>query len=148
MDFNQSSNLESQPGGQLHLEIAELEKKLEEKKRLIAQPGVEAPREKEVFKEVVKEHIQEKKAEISTGLLQAQAQAQKTQAATDADELKKLAEKKQLEELIKIAAVKSPMEAVHIAERMDNPRLLDDLHDFLVDHYYDKLIEARKLKEL
>lgn len=147
MSENQMQNLETPKSG-LHAEIAELEKKLEEKKRLAEISGIEAASEKEVFKETVKEHIAEKRAQISAGLPPAQAQAQQQQAASDAERLKEMAEHKQLEELINIATSKGPLEAVHIAENLKNPRLVDDLHDYLTDELYGHLVETRKLKEL
>lgn len=144
------SNLEnlSTPTGQLHEEIAELERKLEEKKRLAEISGVESPNEKEVFRGVVREHIAQKKEQIYSSLPSQQARVQKTQAVQDADELKKLAEEKQLEELISIAMIKGPLEAAHIAEHMKNPKLLDDLHDYLTDQLYNHLIEIRKLRKV
>lgn len=148
MSENQMQNLEAQPKSDLHIEIADLEKRLEEKKRLAEISGVEASPEKEVFKEVVKEHLVEKRAQISAGLPSAQTQAQAQQVASDADKLKAMSEQKQLEELINIATSKGPLEAVHIAENLKNPRLVDDLHDHLVDELYGQLVEDRKLKEL
>lgn len=144
---NQAQNLDTPHYRKIDEEIAELEQKLAEKKKVAGVVGVEAPQEKEIFKEVMREHIAEKKAEISA-LPPLQAGAHQTQVIQDADELKKFAEEKQLEELIKIAVTKSPVQAAHIAEHLKNPRLLDDLHDYLSDHLYDKLVEARKLKEL
>lgn len=144
------SNLEnlSTPTGQLHEEIAELERKLEEKKRLAEISGIEAPHEKEIFRGVVKEHIAQKKEQVSASLSPQQVGAQQTQAANDAQKLKELAEQKQLEELVSIAQKKSPIDAVHIVEHMQNPRLLDDFHDYLTDQLYNHLIEIRKLREL
>lgn len=147
MSENQIQNLEQSNSG-LHAEIAELEKKLEEKKRLAEISGIEVSPEKEVFKEAVKEHIAEKRAQISASLPPEQMQAKQQQIASDADKLKEMAEQKQLEELINIASSKGPLEAVHIAENLKNPRLVDDLHDYLTDELYGHLVENRKLKEL
>lgn len=147
MSENQIQNLE-QPNSGLHAEIAELEKRLEEKKRLAEISGIEVSPEKEVFKEAVKEHIAEKRAQISASLPLEQMQAKQQQIASDAGKLKEMAEQKQLEELINIASSKGPLEAVHIAENLKNPRLVDDLHDYLTDELYGHLVENRKLKEL
>lgn len=147
MSENQMQNLET-PNSGLHAEIADLEKRLEEKKRLAEISGIEAPPEKEVFKEAVKEHIAEKRAQISAGLPSSQLQAQQQQAASNTDRLKEMAEQNQLEELKNIAVSKGPLEAVHIAENLKNPRLVDDLHDYLVDELYNHLIETRRIKEL
>jgi len=146
--MSENQNLEAQPKSELHAEIAELEKRLEEKKRLADISGIEAPQEKEVFKAAVREHIAEKRAQISASLPPAQTQAQQQQAASDAGKLKEMAEQKQLEELINIAVSKGPLEAVHIAENLKNSRLVDGLHDYLTDELYGHLVETRRLKEL
>lgn len=147
-EINQTQNLEVKPKTELHQEIADLEKKLEEKKRLAEISGIEAPVEKEIFKEVIREHIAEKKSQSLSAMLPAQAQTQQQQTSSDADRIKEMAEQKQLEELVNISTIKSPMDAVRIAEHMKNPKLLDDLHDYLADQLYDHLIEIRKLREL
>lgn len=36
--------------------------------------------------------------------------------------------------------------ALKSAENLHNPHLLDEFHDALTDHYYEKLVESRKLK--
>lgn len=148
MEINSEQSLEAQPKTQLHEEIAELEKNLEEKKRLAEISGVETPYEKEVFKDVVKEHIAQKREQILSSLPPSQVEVQRAQAADDAQKLKELAEQKQLEELINIAQKKSPIDAAHIAEHMKNPRLLDSFHDYLTDQLYDYLVKTRKLREL
>ncbi|OGD38944.1 hypothetical protein A2907_01560 [Candidatus Azambacteria bacterium RIFCSPLOWO2_01_FULL_37_9] len=148
METNSVQSLEAQPKTQLHEEIAELEKNLEEKKRLAGISGVEIPYEKEVFKDVIKEHISQKREQILSSLPPSQAQAQQAQVADDAQKLKELTEQKQLEELIGIAHKKSPIAAAHIAEHMKNPRLLDSFHDYLTDQLYDYLVKTRKLREL
>ena len=50
-----------------------------------------------------------------------------------------------IEELVAIALTKSIFSAIAVAKKLKNPHLLDDFHDALVDHYYDKLIQARKI---
>ena len=51
-EINQTQNLEAKPKTELHQEIADLERKLEEKKRLAEISGIEAPVEKEIFNRV------------------------------------------------------------------------------------------------
>lgn len=149
MELNQPQpNMEKPQIPGLHDEIADLEKKLAGKRRLAEISGIELPAEKEIFKEVVKEHIQEKKAEVSAALPQAGQQIQQQQAQSEADRLKEMAEQKQFEELVNIALSKSPIDAVHIAENMHNPKLLDDLHAYLTDQLYNALVERRELREL
>lgn len=149
MELNQPQpNMEKSQIPGLHAEIADLESRLAEKRRLAEISGVELPAEKETFKEVVKERIQEKKTEISAALPQAAQQTQQQQAQGEADRLKEMAEQKQFEELVNIALSKSPVDAVHIAENMHNPKLLDDLHAYFTDQLYDTMVERRELREL
>lgn len=148
MELNQpQSNTEKPQIPGLHAEIADLESKLAEKRRLAEISGIELPAEKETFKEVIKEHIQEKKAEMLAPATP-QAQAQVQQAQSEADRIKEMTEQKQFEELVNIAISKSPVAAVHIAENIHNPKLLDDLHAYLTDQLYDTMVERRELREL
>lgn len=131
------------PKIELHQEIADLERRLEEKKKLADISGIEASPEKEVFKEVVKEHIEEKKIQSLPILPSVQSERQ-----ISSDAIKEMAEQEQLKELVAIVDRKGLLDAVHIAEKMENPRLVDDLHDYIADQLYDHLVEVRKLREL
>ena len=54
---------------------------------------------------------------------------------------------KKLEALIGIALTKGVRVAAEVARRA-SPWLMDELHDALQDHYYDRLIQAKQLKAL
>lgn len=126
-------------------EIRELEKLLLEKKRALEEKGIEKE-PKEVFREIFKEYIQAKKALPPAPVppaLPAVSDAQKRQA----DELKQKQRQEQLEHLIGVSFEKGLLDAVTMAETM-TPWLLDELHDRLVDEYYDKLLQSDRLKEL
>jgi sugar-specific transcriptional regulator TrmB len=129
-------------------EIKELERKLEQKKRELAEKETVLPEEKEIFREVLREHIKETRTSVSDDF--------KTPAtAAPPDNHKKkiddAAQKEVLEQqvrgLIEVALTKTIAEAVKIAEAL-SPYLLDELHDRLVDDYYDKLLALRKLESL
>ena len=137
-------NFENQPIQGIHDEIADLERKLEEKKRLASEAGSEARHEKEVLKDVIKEHIDEKRAQILKDL--EQSKVRDVTAQENAIRLKEMAEEKQLEELINIAITKSPIDAVHIDQTLHNAELVDKFHDYLTDRAYDHLVETRKLR--
>lgn len=133
-------------------EIQELERKLEEKKKELAGRGGEPAEEKEVFREVLREHVEEARP---------QAPGEVPTAATPsvthvlADDLKKKADdvkkkelrEEQVRELIEFALTRTINDAVKVAEQA-TPWLLDELHDHLVDDYYEKLVQLRKLKQL
>jgi len=121
-------------------EILELERKLEEKKKELIEKGEARREEKEVFREVLKEHIRE--------IQPAPPVISLAKPAAPADDTKKNEEREeQIRGLIEIALAKTIQEAVRMAERM-TPYLLDELHDRLVDDFYEKLVVLRKIKAL
>lgn len=131
-------------------EIKELERKLEEKKREIAERGGVEPEEKELFREVLRKHIEEARpARPGVSLPVPPAKPSLTDdLKKKADDIKKQEKReKQVKALIEVALTKSIIQAVRVAEEA-SPYLLDELHDHLVDDYYDKLVVLRKLKPL
>jgi|SRR3989338_6874104 len=137
----QTKNSEKSP----QEEIRELETLLLEKKKALEEKGIEKE-PKEMFREVFKEYVQAKKALPPTPVqpvLPTVSDEQKRKA----DELKQKEREEQLEHLIGVSFEKGLLDAVTIAETM-TPWLLDELHDRLVDEYYDKLLQSDRLKEL
>ncbi len=51
----------------------------------------------------------------------------------------------EIEALIAIAFEKGLSEAIKEAESKNDPHLLDDFHDALIDRFYQKLVEAGKI---
>lgn len=130
-------------------EIRVLEAKLAEKKRALAEAGAPQQEEKEVFREVVREHIAESAAgqgapavhiPVSQPAPASAAQAPTDKAVADAREQKIAA-------LVERAMTSTIEAAVRIAEA-ESPYLVDELHDRLADHYYEKLVQLRKLEAL
>ena len=127
-------------------EIRELEQRLEEKKRALAEQEGEMPHEKEMFREVLKEHVEEiQRAHggsplppLSLPTTQGVAPLATPVAGSGEDEAK-------VRILIEIALTKSIEEAIRIASG-ETPYLLDRLHDELVDEYYEKLLALRKIE--
>lgn len=125
-------------------EIRQLEEKLAAKKKEIEEKG-ETKHEKEVFKEVLKEHIEEIRsgpADLTTGAKPPISPS----AMQTAQKIKDDEQKQQLEQLLQIALGESLIKAVHIAEAL-GPYMLDLLHDTLADQYYEKLIAARRINQ-
>ena len=52
----------------------------------------------------------------------------------------------EIEALIQIAFEKGIAAAIEEAKGKNDPHLLDDFHDALIDRFYQKLVEAGKLK--
>ena len=131
-------------------EIQELVRRLEEKKREFASTQTELPEEKEILREVLQKQVEDGRAgaEELSGAAPAVTHVLTDDLKEQADEVKKKEKREeQLSHLVEIALTKSIGEAVKVAQKA-NPYLLDELHDHLVDDYYDKLVQLRKLKAL
>lgn len=70
------------------------------------------------------------------------------QVKEKAGELKRYEKTQQLKGLIDIAFQKGISYAVDVVKEMDNPFLMDELHDVLVDELRKELIERGKLEEI
>ncbi len=127
-------------------EIKALEQKLEDKKRELQEQGTEV-KEKDTFREVLKEHIDKARVPTSARIIQPATQLP-SNLQNQAAELKKKEEREaQVKHLIEIALTRNIQNAVKVAEQA-TPYLLDELHDHLVDDFYEKLLALRKLKAL
>lgn len=135
-----------QRANNLNEEIKALETILREKKRELEVKG-ERQDEKELIKEVVREHV-ERAAEMPRAP-SASAQpppssltpSEPPQPQPADDPLAGLDHREQIEELATIAFSKGIVEAVNIARRANNPHLLDEFHDALVDRLYEYLVQ-------
>ena len=96
-------------------------------------------KEKEILKEAISEHVQ--KTQISPGP-QPKIVAQKTQ------QIKIQPKERQVQLLVNLAFDKGLSHAIEVAKRLENPYLLDEFHDTLVDELYNKLVQEGKLKQL
>ena len=130
-------------------EIRELERKLAEKKQELAERGETIPHEKEVFREVLRKHIEEAKSAPAEEIkaLSGRPQGIPGIGHQTTSSLKQEERDEKLRKLTETALKSTISKAVRIA-LSQSPYLLDELHDHLVDDYYDKLIAMRKLKKL
>jgi hypothetical protein len=104
----------------------------------IKEEGLSVEKQKEILKDVVYEKVMN--AQYTP--IQQQVVQQQTQ------KLKDEPKERQIELLIQMAFDKSVVEAVGVAKGLDNPYMLDEFHDALVDKLYNKLIEQGKLKQI
>ncbi|MDP3731079.1 MAG: hypothetical protein Q8R34_01120 [bacterium] len=131
----------------LEQEIADIEKRLAEKK---AELG------KEELGVALKEQVQEKVPEYQPSpapVVPIQEPFQTIPSAPPvpvaelpsylSDELKN-----KVQELVNMAFAKSIEEAVKEASKLNNPALIDAFHDVLVDQLYNTLIERGKLLKI
>lgn len=145
---------------QLNEEIKALEQILREKKQELEAKGL-APRsfsevgDKELLKETIQERIAEAQEKIDAPGASISDQPptsptpptdqplapQSPQGDIGDDPLAGLDHREQIEELATIAFSKGIVEAVNIARRTNNPHLLDEFHDALVDRLYDYLVQ-------
>ena len=130
-------------------EIRALEEKLAARK-------IEGKEEKEVFRDVLKEHVESAKETVenqvppdapgSAGIPGAPTFNYGAHAQQKADDLREKEHHEQVEALVEIALTKGILEAVRVARHLENSHLLDDFHDMLIDEYYDKLLQSRTIK--
>lgn len=143
---------EQTPGGSPEDEIRRLEAQLEAKKRELAEQGMPQREEKEVFKEVLKEHIEQIRPvpvppPPPTTSPPTPSPVTDIVTPTPAQVLAEEEREKQLQKLVEMAMTRTIEDAVKQAAAQ-TPYLVDELHDRLVDDYYDKLVQLRKMKEL
>jgi len=120
-------------------------------------PGTEQVREKvesveKRLKELTPESREERiKREIKAYLNELQQMPPSSLpvvARDEAKEISKLPANQQVGTLISLVFEKGLIEAVSVAKALDNPAVLDEFHDLLVDRYYEELIKRKILKSL
>lgn len=141
----------------LEEEIRALEEKLAARKVVEGEHGTASLREeKEVFRDVLREHVESAKEIVEQRASAEQVDSSSVpssappfdyvaQAKQKADDLREKAHHEQVEALVEIALTKGILAAVNVARHLGNLHLLDDFHDLLIDEYYDKLVQARKI---
>jgi hypothetical protein len=94
-------------------------------------------------KEILKEAVNER---ISTA--QPISASQQQVIVQTVQKLKDEPKERQIQLLTQMAIDKGVIEAINIARNLDNPYLLDEFHDALIDHFYNQLVEKGKLKQI
>ncbi len=69
-------------------------------------------------------------------------------AKNDTERIKALEKNQQIKALVDLAFQKGVSYAVEIVRTLNNPYLLDEFHDVLVDKFRQELIEKGKLEEI
>lgn len=119
-------------------EISELERQLAEKKALLEK---EKPLDKVVLDE---------KKPVTTPLptIQVAPPLPQEKIKEHAQALNPLEKNQQLKGLVDLAFEKGVDYAVEVAQKMDNPYLLDEFHDVMVDKLREELVKKGKLEEI
>lgn len=127
-------------------QIADLEKKLQEKKTFLEQRSSNTenlPSEKEILHEIVGEKIQQHVLQYTP---KSPVQTPPPPQVQDTPSYFSQELKDKVQELINIVFDKSVDEGIKMAVNRNNPALLDAFHDVLVDELYNTLLERRKIQ--
>jgi len=119
------------------LEIKELKERLEKLEFQLEKEKIPERKEK-IVKQEIKSYLQELQKSPSF-----------TPPLTTQDEAKEIAKfelNQQVGALISLVFTKGLPQTISIANALNNPAVLDEFHDILIDRYYQTLIEKGILK--
>ncbi len=117
-------------------EIEVLRERVEKLEAQLKKEMPAIPEEKErIVKQEIKEYLQE--------LQQTPTTAAPLAARDEVDEIKKFPSNQQVGALISLVFEKGLPEAIAVAKNLNNPAIMDEFHDILVDRYYQTLIEKK-----
>ena len=132
-------------------EIELLEKQLAEKK---AAMNIESGMERmEIRPEMSREDLLEAPVQMPAPPVAAQIAVasksdKKKEIEQDAKSIAMMDETRKIETLIAIALEKGIMHSIAVANNLQDPYILDTLHDKLVGELHDRLVREKKLKEV
>lgn len=102
------------------------------------QPAISPEKEEKAVKEEIKTYLKE--------LQQAPTTVAPLAARDEAKEIKKFPPSQQIGALVSLVFEKGLGEAISVAKDIDNPAIMDELHDILVDRYFKELVEKKIIK--
>ena len=120
-------------------EVIELKERVEKLEAQLRKEQVPEDKERMV-KQEIKSYLEE--------LQQVPSSAAPVATRDETDEITKFEPDQQIGALVSLTFDKSLKEAILVARELNNPAILDEFHDILVDRYYDMLVEKRILKAL
>lgn len=127
-------------------EIKMLEQRLAEKKREAGMADIESQKERELFREVVREHA----AQVTPSAIQPSPVPPAIgvpQTSAPMTEEEKQERENIMTKLVEAALTHGILHALKSPEA-ENFYYVDELHDRLADEYYDKLVQLRKVTPL
>jgi len=119
------------------IEIQELKERIEELESQLEKEKVPEKKE-QIVKQEIKTYLRE--------LQQTPVTAPPVAVRDEAEEISKFPLNQQVGTLISLVFEKGLHEAISVAKALDNPAVLDEFHDTLVDRYYEELIKKKILK--
>ena len=128
------------PRGEMRSETPEIRELEERVEKLEAQLKKEkAPEKKEeIIKQEIKTYLRK--------LQQVPPSAPPIAVRDEAEEISRFPLSQQIGSLVSLVLEKGLNEAISVARALDNPAVLDEFHDTLVDRYYEELIKRKLLK--
>lgn len=146
-----STELMPESFGNVEKEIALLEQRLAEKRASLGKS--ENFSQKEIVRETIKERMAETPIFNMSQKKVSSASKSKKPTPTPlvatgkvtAQDLGHLSKEKQLDILVGVAMTQSIPESVSLAQAINNPYILDELHDVLVDKFYSELVKRGKI---
>lgn len=118
-------------------EVVELKERLEKLETRLGKESTSQEKEK-LVKQEIKTYLQE--------LQQVPLSPTPTKTRDEADEVKRFEPNQQVGALVTLVSEKGLNEAISVALALENPAILDEFHDTLVDHYYQILLEKEIVK--
>ena len=133
-----------QPIPKISIEAGPKEEELAEIKEKIEGSAIDLEKEKtpekeQAIKEQIKQYVQQAQPTDDNSQLPLSKR-------DEAREIKKFPEKQQINALISLVFEKGLKQAVSVARSIDNPAVLDEFHDVLIDRYFDELIKRKIIK--
>lgn len=117
-------------------EINDLKDKIEQLEQRLEKEQIPVNQEKErLIKVEIKEHLQ--------SLQQTPSFAAPTSVRDETDEIKKFPLNEQVGALISLAFDKGIKKAISVARGLNNPAVLDEFHNILINRYYNELINKK-----
>ncbi len=118
-------------------EVVELRERLKKLETKLGKESTSQEKER-LTKQEIKAYLQE--------LQQVPLPPTSTKTRDEADEIKSFEPSQQVGALVTLVSEKSLNEAISVALALNNPAILDEFHDTLVDHYYQILVEKEIVK--
>ncbi len=132
----------SAPLNSVEKEILELEQQLVQKRALLGQE-----KERPLEQTIAAAKAVPMTAPISSAPV-APASVPVQAPKPEADNFKGLEKNQQLKNLVDLAFHKGIIYAADVARDLDNPYLMDEFHDTLIDRLHKELVERGKLEEI
>lgn len=118
-------------------ELAEIKEKIEGS--AINLEEEKSPEKEQAIKEQIKQYVQSAQPADDTSQMPLSKR-------DDAREIRKFPEKQQINALVSLVFEKGLKNAVSVAKSIDNPAVLDEFHDILIDKYFEELIKRKIIK--